>query len=114
MLFQHRHSPFFQHDRFCKASHGIWATTDNSGAQTISSLLSFTANAASGNAQTFYIQADQLDTPRLPTATTPRYGVGTTLIRLGITHRMMTRVQQDYTLPTTQGLLGSTMTVRHG
>ena len=45
----------------------VAVATDNSGAQTSSSILSFTVNASAGAAQVFYIHTDQLDTPRLIT-----------------------------------------------
>ena len=45
----------------------VAVATDNSGAQTNSSILSFTVNASAGAAQVFYIHTDQLDTPRLIT-----------------------------------------------
>ena len=45
----------------------VAVATDNSGAQTSSSLLSFTVNGSAGAAQVFYIHTDQLDTPRLIT-----------------------------------------------
>ena len=45
----------------------VAVATDNSGAQTSSSILSFTVNGSAGAAQVFYIHTDQLDTPRLIT-----------------------------------------------